>query len=568
MFKQGVLYLYKNDDFMNWKIIMVIFLLPTITFGQEDTYFTHYKSTLADTLRGSLRTERTCFELEKYDLRIQVYPDTKSIVGINRITVTPKCIEDEIQIDLFKNLQVDSIVARNNEKLSFRRLENAVFVKVPSIDTTFYIDFYFRGIPVEAHNPPWDGGLIWKKDDKNQDWISVSCQGIGASLWWPCMDHQSIEPKEMDITITTPKDLNIICNGNEVFNQVDDHFRIAKWHVSYPINSYNVHFSAGDYVHFSDTFYSKVIDEKLPLDYYVMRDNKEKAEKHFLQVHKMLEALEHYFGPYPYYRDGYALIETPFLGMEHQSGIAYGNKYLNGYLGSKALPNMDWDFIILHESGHEWWGNLVTSSDIADLWIHEGFTTYGEALYVEYVYGYETSLKYLKSQRNRIANKKPLVGPKDVNYEKWVSSDPYYKGTWLLHTLRHVIHNEDKWFQFLKDFRSFGSKSSVCSEDFIEFLKGYTDIDVESIMSQYLHHPKLPTLEYAFIKEADDKNSLQFNWKSEYQGFNMPLYIEVDGKEVKIEPTNQVKSIQIDCKLTKVDFRKDLYLIKTKQIKK
>lgn len=554
---------------MNWKIVTVFCLFPLLAFAQQKNYFTHFKGTLADTLRGALRLERTCFIVERYDLNVEVFPRTKSISGKNRITLTPRCNVNvqEVQIDLFNNLQIDSILYIDKTVLSYRRVENAVFISIPLIDTTFYIDFYYSGIPTEAHNPPWDGGLIWKKDEKNKDWISVSCQGIGASLWWPCMDHQSIKPKEMDINITAPKELNIICNGNEFFNKINKNTRTVKWHVSYPINSYNVHFSAGDYVHFSDTFYSKETNEKLPLDYYVIRQNEKKARNHFKQVHKMLEALEYYFGPYPYYRDGYALIETPFLGMEHQSGIAYGNKYLNGYLGSKALSNMDWDFIILHETGHEWWGNLVTSSDIADLWIHEGFTTYGEALYVEYIYGYETALKYLKTQRNRIANKKPLVGPKNVNYEKWVSSDPYYKGTWILNTLRHVIHNDEVWFKFLKDFRKFGAKRSVSSEDFIDFLKGYTDIDIESIMIQYLHHPKLPTLEYKYKKGLNNKNTLMYRWKSEHKGFNMPIYIDIDGEEIKISPTHEFQSIPISCKLTKIDFRKKVYLIKTKQLK-
>lgn len=550
------------------KVFYLVFIIQILLLNSVNSQKNIEEAswTTSDTIRGGLRIERTCFDHTYSDLSIRLLPETKSIQGVNTLFFKVQCPSERIQVDLFRNMQVDSI-KYINETIAFERIEDALFIESPTqeVGKTFYLSIYYHGVPRIAKNPPWDGGFIWEKDNEGNPWYSVSCQGIGASLWRPCMDYQGDEVDSFKMSIIAPKDLKIIANGNLEDIIYLDQEHITTWKVHYPINSYNVSFSAGNYVHFSDTF-SGPYSKNLPLDYYVLAYNEDIARKHFKQVHDVLEAFEHYFGPYPYFKDGFALIETPFLGMEHQSGIAYGNQFTNGYLGRKRLKNMDWDYIIVHETGHEWWGNKVTSSDIGDIWIHEGFTTYSEALYVEYHYGYDTMIEYLKTQR-RHRNKLPLMGPKGVHYNQWSDTDHYYKGSWVLHTLRHTIDNDTLFFDILKSFQNLKENGIVCTEDFIALVEKKVGKSFQSFFQQYLEVPSIPTLEYQ-VKQEPYNTFIEYKWDTKINTFDMPIWVTIDDKPYKLSPkTNRVSQFKLNHKTRDIKWSTEKQLYKLRQKK-
>ena len=367
-----------------------------------------------DSLRGFLFPERSCYDVTFYHLNINVEPENKFIRGYNEIHFEALDSFRLFQIDLFENMSISQIIFDGKE-LSFSREYNAVFVDFDQWikkGSKAFIRVYYEGNPKIAVNPPWDGGFSWKTDKNGKDWIGVSCQGLGASSWWPNKDHQSDEPDSMLISCQIPFGLSCISNGNLRLHDLRKstmHFNTYNWFVSYPINNYDVSINIGDYVHFDDQYISN--GDTLALDYYVLSYNEQKAKTHFEQVKPMLNCFEKYLGPYPFFNDGFALIETPYLGMEHQSGIAYGNNFLPGYKG-----NTNFDYIIIHETGHEWWGNSITANDISDMWIQETFCTYSEALFVECIYGYDTMIKYVENQMKMARNVSPIVGVPDVHF--------------------------------------------------------------------------------------------------------------------------------------------------------
>ena len=358
---------------------------------EGENYFQHRHFSIADTLRGALRPERTSFDVTYYELHLEVNTSERTIEGRVEMDYRVETATNRIQLDLYRNMQIDSVV-QDGRRLRYDRIEDAVFVDLAGTQqpnrSIRRMTVFYGGHPTEAENAPWDGGFVWKLDKKDRTWVGVACEGAGASLWWPNKDHLSDEPDSMLVSVTVPKRLYVASNGN-LREEVELDNRYQKrydWFVSYPINNYNISLNIGSYVHFSDT-YKSFDGEDLALDYYVLDYNEEVAREQFEQVDKMLAAYEHYFGKYPFWDDGYALIETPYLGMEHQSGIAYGNRYMRGYLGGLIPKDMDWDYIIIHETGHEYFGNSISVADHAEMWIHESFTTYMEALYVEYRYG-------------------------------------------------------------------------------------------------------------------------------------------------------------------------------------
>ena len=373
-----------------------------------------------DSLRGFLFPERSCYDVTFYHLNINVEPENKFIRGYNEIHFEALDSFRLFQIDLFENMSISQIIFDGKE-LSFSREYNAVFVDFDQWikkGSKAFIRVYYEGNPKIAVNPPWDGGFSWKTDKNGKDWIGVSCQGLGASSWWPNKDHQSDEPDSMLISCQIPFGLSCISNGNLRLHDLRKstmHFNTYNWFVSYPINNYDVSINIGDYVHFDDQYISN--GDTLALDYYVLSYNEQKAKTHFEQVKPMLNCFEKYLGPYPFFNDGFALIETPYLGMEHQSGIAYGNNFLPGYKGNTNFTaGLDFDYIIIHETGHEWWGNSITANDISDMWIQETFCTYSEALFVECIYGYDTMIKYVENQMKMARNVSPIVGVPDVHF--------------------------------------------------------------------------------------------------------------------------------------------------------
>ncbi len=531
--------------------------------AQKDFYKT-YTFTQADTLRGMLRPERSCYDVTFYDLSVKVDVDKRYLSGYVDIFYKAKTDFNRLQIDLFANMQLDRIVFQNKE-LKFERVENAVFVTFPKQRSGTQGNFrvYYQGAPNTAQNPPWDGGFVWATDDKGNPWVGVACEGDGASLWWPCKDHLSDEPDSMSIRVEVPNGLTCVANGNLRGTYRIGEYTRYDWFVSYPINNYNVSVNIAKYAYFSSVYTAKD-GQKLPLDYYVIPSNIRKAKEHFKQVEQVLACYEHYFDKYPFWKDGFALVETPYLGMEHQSAIAYGNKYMRGYLGGMVPKGQDWDYIIVHETGHEYFGNSISCNDIAEMWIHESFTTYMEALYVEYTYGYKQAVDYLMSQRQYIYNQEPILGPKDVNWDDWESSDHYYKGAWILHTLRSTMQNDEQFFALLKGFYNKHKISNIRTEDFIQYVNEATGRNYTAFFEQYLQYPQVPTLLYE-LKNTDTGLEMSFKWEASVAGFDMPVLAgKADAYEL-IYPTTQWKTVHLKG-LTAKEFRvpTELFYIQTK----
>ena len=526
---------------------------------------------LSDSLRGSLSSYRSCYDVYYYDLNVTIDDKNKELINsYNDFYITSLEDFDNIQIDLFSNLEINSIVF-NETKLNFKRKFNAVFIDFPEIikkgeNVKFRVNY--DGKPRKAVNPPWDGGFSWDYDKNKNPWIGVSCQGLGASSWWPCKDHQSDEPDSMRITCTVRSPLKVVSNGKLISNKSGYDLKLkskvntSSWFVSYPINNYNVTLCAADYAHFSDYYLS--YSDTLFLDYYVLTYNETKAKEHFKQVKPMLECFEEYFGQYPFINDGFSLVETPYLGMEHQSAIAYGNNYLPGYNGNKNfIAGLDFDYIIVHETGHEWWGNSITTNDIADMWIHEGFCTYSEVIYVECMYGYETMLEYVNNQKRFVRNDKPIVGPYNVN--KKGSNDMYQKGSLMLHTLRNLINDDELWFSILKGISIDFKYKVLDGKDIIEYINRKVDFNLSLFFNQYLFNSKIPILEYKIQKEGREY-VLLYRWNA-IKDFDMKLLINDGEKNIWISPNSEWKEYTIgNVDIKNFSIRDDLFYVDTKKV--
>jgi len=490
--------------------------------------------TRQDTLRGSITPERAWWDLLHYDLRVRVDIGSRTISGTNEIRYRVLEPAQVMQIDLQQPLEITSIT-QQGRSLSFTREGNAFFVKVTQPQErgkSYSLTVTYHGTPRAAVRAPWDGGFSWKKDKNGKPFVATSNQGLGASVWWPCKDHMYDEPDSMKISITAPEGLMAVANGQLTGKEEQPGKKTITWHweVKNPINNYGVNVNIGDYVHFSEVYQG----EKGPLqcDYYVLSYNLDKAREHFRQVPEMLEAFEYWFGPYPFYEDGYKLVEVPYLGMEHQSSVTYGNHYLDGYLGND-LSGTGWglkfDFIIIHESGHEWFANNITYRDIADMWIHESFTNYSEGLFLEYHYGKEAGYEYLRGIRRNILNDIPVIGIYGVNNEG--SGDMYAKGASMLHTIRQLVDDDEKWRGLLRGLNKDFYHSTVTSEQIEKYMIEYTGIDLQPVFDQYLRTVMIPTLEYFFEDEQ-----LYYRWINVVPGFNMPVKVRIDGKEMELHP--------------------------------
>lgn len=554
---------------LNLTLVLLLQFLTISLLGQAK-YFGNYTFTEADTLRGMLRSERTCFDVTFYELDIKVDVDKQYLSGY--VDVEYEVLQDfkTLQLDLFQNMKINSITnQQNNQSLTFDRQYNAVFVTFEELQqkgSQGKIRVAYEGAPTVAENAPWDGGFVWKRDKNEQPWIGVACEGTGASLWWPCKDHLSDEPDSMSIKLTVPDDLVGVANGQLRNTQsVEEGYKQYDWFVSYPINSYNVTLNIADYANFKET-YTALDGETLEMDYYVLSYNLERAKKHFAQTPKVLACFERYFGKYPFWRDGFGMVETPYLGMEHQGAIAYGNQYLRGYLGGMIPKHMDWDYIIVHETGHEYFGNSVSCNDIAEVWIHESFTTYMEALFVECAYNYEEAVDYLQSQRYHIQNQEPIVGPKQVNFEGWEGSDHYYKGAWMLHTLRHVINDDELWWDLLRSFYNRYAISNIDTEAFIIYVNQCTRKDFTPFFEQYLYHPKLPRLEYK-LQQKGKKLKMSYRWNAAVKDFEMPILVGKEEAMQWIYPTSEwqtTKFQQLDRNTFKI--ATELFLIEQQEV--
>ena len=517
--------------------ILITFICFQILSAQE-TF------TRKDSLQGGLRPERTCFDVQRYDLNIKIDIDKKSIVGFNDITFNVVENTSKIQIDLFENMQVDSIIY-NTKKLDYKRDYHAVFISFPADllnGNTAKVRFYYSGNPIIARLAPWDGGFVFSKDNQGKPWIGVACQGIGASLWWPCKDSQSDEPDNgMSIKVAVPDGLMNVSNGKFLGSEsLNNGYTLWDWEVINPISTYVVTINIADYAHIQDDLGG------LSIDYYVLKENEEKAKVHFEEVKPMLTCYQSKFGKYPFLEDGFKLVETYYLGMEHQSAVSYGNKYKKGYLGndlSETGIGLLFDYITIHESAHEWFGNSITSKDIADVWIHEGFGQYAESVFIECQYGYNKAKQYLFGLQNNVRNDKPLIGHYGVN--NIGSYDMYPKGALLLNTIRNVINNDDLWWKILLNFSETFRHKIIDTETLISFFNQESKLNLTPIFNQYLRYTTIPVLEL----KRNSKN-LEYRWKTDVSDFKMPVDIKVNGKEIRIAPTNSWKKSNIKMNKT------------------
>ena len=518
--------------------------------------------TKQDSLRGSIGPERAWWDVLRYDVSVTPDYQTKSIRGKTIITykVLPAQATSYMQVDLQQPLVVDSLFYDgkfyiNDPGHPYRNEGNVWHIPLPktAVNSTHTIGISYHGKPREAQMPPWDGGWIFKKDAKGRDWMSVACQGLGASVWFPCKDHQSDEPDlGASLTVTVPDSVVVVGNGRLVSKNNKGGITSYTWQVTNPINSYNIIPYIGKYVNWSDTMMGE--NGKLDLNYWVLDYEEQKARKQFEQVKLTLRAFEYWFGPYPFYEDGFQLIQAPHLGMEHQSAVAYGNQFKNGYLGKDLSGSgwgLKWDFIIVHETGHEWFANNITTKDIADMWVHEGFTSYSETLFTEYHFGKEAANAYIQGIRANIANDVPVIGPYGVNKEG--SGDMYYKGSNMLHTIRQVINDDEKFRSILRGLNKDFYHQSVTSKEIEDYIILKSGKDLRKVFDQYLRTANIPVLE---LKAEDDK--IKFRWTNCVPGFNMPVKLTNDEW---IKPTTAEQKIKSSSKSFKeVEVDRNFYI--------
>jgi len=512
--------------------------------------------TRQDTLRGSITPERAWWDLTYYHLSVKVDPADSSFTGSNLIGCRVIEPNKTMQIDLQPPMKI-SRITQNGRDLKFVRDGNAWFVKLeslPKTGDTVYLLVEFGGRPKVSRRPPWDGGVTWAEDQNGHPFIATANQGDGASLWWPCKDHPYDEPDSMKISITVPDPLMNVSNGRLLKHERHaDGTNTSHWFVSNPINNYGVNINIGDYVHFGDVYAGE--KGNLDCDYWVLRYNEVKAREHFKQAHMTLEAFEHWFGPYPFYEDSYKLVEVPYSGMEHQSSVTYGNGFKNGYRGrdvSRTGYGLKFDFIIIHESGHEWFANSITNWDAADMWIHESFIAYSENLFVDYFWGKEAGAEYCRGTRLNISNDRPIIGIYGVNYSG--SGDMYAKGANMLHTLRQIVDNDEKWRQILRGLNKEFYHQTVKSEQIENYISRQTGLDLRPFFDQYLRDTGIPTFEYAVVGRK-----LRYRWINCVKDFNMKLKIYINAKMYWLSPIPQRQILELENHITSVEIDRDFY---------
>jgi aminopeptidase N len=512
-----------------------------------------------ETLRGTITPERAWWDVQHYELWVQFMPDTKTIRGSNTITFKTLKAGSRMQIDLQQPLNITKIT-HDGTDLKFEREGNVYWVtfdkEIPA-GIEDKVSIYYEGRPTESKNPPWSGGVTWGRDDLGNWFITTTCEGIGASIWWPNKDIGYDEPDHgMDIAITVPEVLVDVSNGRLV---KVDHDESAKtktyhWKVLTPINNYGVNANIGNYVNWSETYDG--LGGKLDINYWVLPQQKESAMRQFKEVPRMLKAFEHWFGKYPFYDDGYKLITVSYAGMEHQSSVTYGNYFRNGYRGrdvSFTGIGYKFDFIIVHESGHEWFGNNISMKDAADMWIHEGFTNYAENLFVEYYWGKQAGSDYVIGSRKNIQNDTPIIGTYGANREG--SGDMYYKGGNMLHTIRQIVNDDDKWRSILTGLNSDFWHQTVTTKQVEGYISQKAGIDLSKVFDQYLRTTKIPVFEYRI-----DGDKLIYKWSNVVPGFAMPLRVSIDGKLTDLKPTDADKTFKASGPIQTVEVDRNFYV--------
>lgn len=527
-------------------ILLFLLLIPISGLDAQQIF------TEQDTLRGSYTPERAWWDLKYYHLDIKVNPKDKTINGSVDIMYEVLASKNVLQVDLQPPLKIKNVFDSEGRKLALRSNGNAHFVtlaKNQRIGDVNTITVEYGGMPKEAKRPPWDGGITWTKDKNGKAYIHSTCQGLGASVWWPCKDHMADEPDSILISVNVPEGLMNVSNGQ--FRGAEDMGNATKtwnWFVGSPISNYVININIADYVHYDEVYQG--LNGPLQMDYYVLPYNLDKAKEQFKDARRMMEAFEYWFGPYPFYEDGYKLVEVSYPGMEHQSSVTYGNGFKNGYGGrdgSGTGHGFKFDFIIIHESGHEWFANNITYKDVADMWIHESFTNYSESLFLDYHYGKDIGQEYVRGTRKGIRNDRPIIGIYDVNHSG--SGDMYVKGGNLLNTLRTVIADDGKWRGILNGLNKEFYHQTVTTEEVEKYISEKSGLDLQAFFDQYLRDIRVPMLEYYF----NDDGQFFYRWGSVVKDFKMPVDIKFGDEWTRIVPSSRWESIDVDSQNFQVD---------------
>jgi len=493
-------------------------------------------------LMGYLNENRSSYRVSFYDINIDFNLEKKSINGF--VTIKAESLNDlrKLQIDLAKNLKISRISYKDVD-LNFSREYDAVLIDFPDYikkGDIFEFTVFYNGIPQGADNPPWAGGFTWSKDKEERDWIAVSCEGEGARIWWPNKDHITAEGDSVRMAYTVPSNVVAVGNGKLRSVKSKNNKSTYEWFVNNPINNYNISVQIGNYVAVQDTLIKE--NEVHYINHYVLDYNEELAANYFIQSKEVIRFYEKYFGDYQWYEDGYKLIEVPYLGMEHQSAVTYGNGFsLYNGVRSKSWPMYGViDPLIIHETGHEWFGNSVTASDPTHIWIHEGMQVYSESLYFEDKFdSYDVGVHYLNSIKNRIVNEIPIVGNENENH--WaLNGDTYMKGAWIMHTLRSVINDDAVWFEILKEFMIENAKGFANTKDFFDKVYEKTSLDLWYFAEQYFYTPNQPQLEY-----YQTNSEFFYRWSNVNDNFIMPIDLLVNGKTIRALPSQEFQSIKI-----------------------
>jgi aminopeptidase N len=555
--------------------------LASADFAQSQQRTPATTPTHANLLRGEYGRYRANNDLLFYDLNIRVDPDKKFVSGKN--TIRFKMLKDDtrIQLDLYENLKIDKILFQRSEnrgqrsgtELKYARDSGAVFIDFPQMlkaSRVYTIVFYYSGTPQTIGR---FGGFTFGKDRAGRPWIFTACEGEGASIWWPNKDQWKDEVDSMRIRVAIPNNLTDVSNGKFIGKtNLGDGYTRWDWLVQYPINNYDVSLNIGNYVHFED----RVGD--LSLDFYALPEDLDKARKQFPQAKGMMKAFQHYLGPYPFKKDGYKLIQAPYSGMEHQSAVTYGNHFVNGYLEGDWTGvgiSTRFDFIIIHESGHEWFGNSVTAADRSDMWIHEGWTTYLECLYVEYMYGKDDALKYTNALKTKVRNEQPIIAPRGVNATP--PGDQYFKSALFINTLRSVVNDDPKWWVLLHDFYQHFKYKTIMTEDIVAYFNQKTGMNLTPIFDQYLRHTAVPILELEFergtgvppVNQAQDAPAtahvVRYRWKTDEPGFAMPVRVGTKDHWDIIHPTTEWQTMKSGLKKEDFVAAADLYYVEVRK---
>ena len=545
---------------LNWTLVLIV--LATICLPSSLAHAQGRRQRAAteqEKLRGSITPQREWWDLLHYDLHVQFFPESKTIAGSNEITFSVTKPNKAMQIDLQKPLEIKSATL-DGKPLEYTRNGNVYLLEIADaleVGTKHKVKIEYGGKPVESRRPPWSGGVTWNKDDNDKPFISTTCQGIGASIWWPCKDHGYDEPDQgMDIRYTVPDGLTAVGNGRLIEESAneDDKTQTFHWQVTQPINNYCVNANIGDYVHFSEVFKGEKGD--LDMDYWVLKGDKERAVKQFKEAPRTMKAFEHWFGPYPFYEDSYKLVQVPYLGMEHQSSVTYGNGFQNGYRGtdlSDTGVGLLFDFIVVHESGHEWFGNNISMKDAADMWIHESFTNYSENLFVEYHFDEQKAQDYVIGCRGRVQNDRPIIGQYGLNRSG--SGDMYYKGGNMLHTMRHIIDDDEKWRDILRGLNKTFWHQTVTTEQVESYINKQSGIDFGKFFDQYLRSTKIPKLVYKI-----DGNKVTCHFENVVDGFSIPVDFKINGQNKRFDVSGKPGTHEFDEEIKSFEVDRNFYV--------